>query len=162
MTMVRALVVMFGVALAGLLGVALLLGTCGSSVSVERQQLLIVAANGSTARLQVEVADSPEERAQGLMGRTELPLDTGMLFVIEPPGRGFWMKGTRVALTVAFITGCGEIVAFADLEPLSEEIKNTDQPYEFGLEVDQGWFERNGIVLGDDVILPNDVRPDGC
>jgi uncharacterized protein len=162
MTPGQTLAAILGVTATVLVAIALLLGTCSSGETIDRQQLLIVTANASTARLQVEIAETAEERAQGLMGRTELPPDTGMLFVIEPPGRGFWMKGTRIPLTVAFIAGCGEIVDFADLEPLSEEIKNTDQPYDFALEVDQGWFDRNGIAIGDTVLLPPDVRPDGC
>jgi uncharacterized membrane protein (UPF0127 family) len=141
---------------------ALLLATCGSSEAIDRQPLTIIAANGTTARLMVEIADTPEKRQTGLMHRTELPPDTGMLFVIEPPGRGFYMKDTRIPLTVAFIERCGAIVDFADLEPLSEEIKNTDKPYEFALEVDRGWFERNGIAAGDIVSLPRDLRPSGC
>jgi hypothetical protein len=141
---------------------ALILGTCGSSESIDRQPLTIVAANGTTARLEVEIADTADERAVGLMGRTELPLDTGMLFVYDASPRGFWMKDTRLELTAAFIAECGEILAFADLEPFSEEIKNISQTYSYGLEVDQGWFERNGIAVGDLVALPRDIRPDHC
>jgi hypothetical protein len=85
-----------------------------------------------------------------------------MLFVFEQPGRGFYMKDTRLALTAAFIAECGEILALVDLEPLSEEIKNISQPYAYGLEVDQGWFERNGIAVGDIVSLPRDIRPENC
>jgi len=145
-----------------ILALALLLGTCGPSEDIAREPLTIVAANGTTARLQVEIADSAEERQTGLMGRTELAPDTGMLFVIEPPGRGFWMKDTRLPLTVAFIAECGRILAFADLQPLSEEIKNTSLDYRFGLEVDRGWFERNGIAAGDIVSLPRRFRASTC
>lgn len=144
------------------LGVALLLGTCGSSSAIDREPLTIIAANGTTAHLEVEIADTAEERQTGLMGRAELPLDTGVLFVFEPPPRGFWMKDTRLELTAAFIAECGEILAFADLDPLSEEIKNISQPYSYGLEVDRGWFERNGIAIGDIVRLPRDIRPATC
>ena len=145
-----------------ILALALLLGTCGASQDVPRQPLTIVTANGTTARLQVEIARTEEQRQAGLMDRTELAPQTGMLFVIDPPGRGFWMKDTRIKLTVAFIAQCGRILALADLEPLSLEIKNTALDYRFALEVDRGWFERNGIALGDTVILPRDVRPSGC
>jgi uncharacterized protein len=153
--------VLLGV-VAVLVAIALLLGTCGSSDAIERQPLTLVASNGTTAHLEVEIADTAQERAQGLMGRTEVPLDTGMLFVIDPPGRGFWMKGTGLQLTVAFIGECGEIVDFAELDPFSEEIKNTDQPYDFALEVDRGWFARNGIAVGDIVSLPPKLRPAAC
>lgn len=153
---------MAGLTAALLLAVALLVGTCGSSDSIDREPLTIVTADGVGGRLQVEIADTPEERAQGLMGRTELPPDTGMLFVIEPPGRGFWMRNTPLPLTVAFIGRCGVIVDFADLEPFSEEVKNTGREYHFALEVERGWFERNGISRGDLVSLPRDLRASGC
>jgi uncharacterized membrane protein (UPF0127 family) len=149
--------------IAGLvLAVALLLGTCGSSSDVDREPLTIVAANGTTAHLDVEIADTPEERETGLMDRTDLPHDTGMLFVFDQTPRGFWMKDTRVALTAAFIAECGEILGFADMEPLSEEVHNISQPYRFGLEVERGWFVRNGIAAGDIVSLPSDIRPPNC
>jgi len=162
MSAVWGTMTVLAVAAAILVATALLLGTCGSGDNISRQALTIVAANGTTARLQVEIADTPQERARGMMGRTDVPLDTGMLFVIDPPGRGFWMKDTPVELTVAFIAECGEILDFADLEPFSEQIKNTDKPYRFALEVDRGWFERNGITAGDFVSLPQDLRPPGC
>jgi uncharacterized membrane protein (UPF0127 family) len=149
--------------IAGLvLAVALLLGTCGSSSDVDREPLTIVAANGTTAHLDVEIADTPEERQTGLMDRTDLPPDTGMLFVFDQTPRGFWMKDTRVALTAAFIAECGEILGFADMEPLSEEVHNISQPYRFGLEIERGWFVRNGIAAGDIVSLPSDIRPPNC
>ena len=66
-----------------------------------------------------------------------------MLFVIEQRGPGFWMKDTRIPLTVAFIDACGAILAFTDMEPFSLSLHNTEQPYSFGLEVNQGWFARN-------------------
>jgi uncharacterized membrane protein (UPF0127 family) len=129
---------------------------------LERVPLTIVTAGGDSIQLQAEVADSPEERTQGLMGRMELAPDSGMFFVLDPPGRGFWMRGTPLPLTVAFIGVCGEIVDFADLEPLSEEIRNTDQPYSFALEMARGWFSDQGIAAGDTLELPSEWRSAEC
>jgi uncharacterized protein len=155
------LITMGGTAVAILL-LALVLGTCGTSENIEREALTIVAANGTTARLQVEVADSPEERQQGLMGRTDVPIDTGMLFVLEDCCRGFWMKDTPTPLSVAFIERCGRIIHVADLEPFSEAIVNAPGQYAFGLEVARGWYDRNGITIGDIVRVPNEHRPGDC
>jgi uncharacterized membrane protein (UPF0127 family) len=124
--------------------------------------LTITKSSGAGVALQVELAVTPEERAQGLMGRTQLAPDSGMLFVIEPPGRGFWMRGTTLPLTVAFIGECGEIVDFADLEPLSEEIENTDRPYAFALEMERGWFTANDVAAGDTLQLPPRLQPESC
>jgi uncharacterized membrane protein (UPF0127 family) len=126
------------------------------------EPLIIVRADGTRVQLYAEIAETPEQRAEGLMNRTELAPNSGMLFAIDPPGRGFWMKDTEIALTVAFIGPCGELVDFADLEPLSEEVKNTDQPYSFALEMTQGWFAENGIVAGDVIQLPERLLPDSC
>ncbi len=150
------------VAIVIIAGIALALGTCGSSDNINRVPLTIVAANGTTAHLQVEVAQTEQELETGLSNRDEIPLDTGMLFVIKVHGPGFWMKDTRVALSVAFIGECGQIVNIQDMQPLSLDIHGTDQPYSFGLEVDQGWFQRNGIAVGDIVSLPKDLRPASC
>jgi uncharacterized protein len=157
-----AVLITMGGAAAAILLLALVLGTCGTSENIEREPLTIVAANGTAARLQVEVADTAEERQQGLMGRTEVPLDAGMLFVLEECCHGFWMKDTRVPLSVAFIERCGRIIHIADLEPFSETIVNAPGQYAFGLEVAQGWYDRNGITTGDIVRIPNEYRPGDC
>jgi uncharacterized protein len=158
-----AVFITMGGAAAAIFLLALVLATCGTSDNnIEREPLTIVAANGTTARLQVEVADTPEERQQGLMGRTEVPLDTGMLFVLDECCRGFWMKDTPVSLTVAFIERCGAIVYIADLEPFSETVVNAPSQYAFGLEVARGWYERNGITSGDIVSVPREYRPADC
>jgi uncharacterized membrane protein (UPF0127 family) len=126
------------------------------------ETLTITTVAGTSVGAYVEIAETPEQRSRGLMGRDALEPDSGMLFVIDPPGRGFWMRGTTVALTVAFIGACGEIVDLADLEPFSEEIKNTRRPYAFALEMQQGWFAANGVEVGDAVEIPERFRQDGC
>ena len=149
---------------------ATLLSACGPDdggesealAGFDREAMTIVTASGGSVDLQAEIAETREQRAQGLMGRRELAPDSGMLFVIEPPGRGFWMKGTELPLTVAFISACGELVDFADLEPLSEEIKNTDRPYAFALEMQRGWFSDHGIAPGDVIQLPERLLASEC
>jgi len=126
------------------------------------EPLTITTAAGLMVPLHAEIAETREQRTQGLMGRSELAPDSGMLFAIEPPGRGFWMRGTTLPLTVAFVAECGLIVDFADLEPLSEEIKNTDRPYAFALEMERGWFAAHGIAVGDTLSLPDRLRPETC
>jgi uncharacterized membrane protein (UPF0127 family) len=130
-----------------------------STPAVDREPLTITTSSRVSVDLFAELAVTPEERAQGLMGRTALEPDSGMLFVIQPPGRGFWMKDTPIALTIAFIAACGEIVDLIDMEPLSEEVKNASEPYAFALEMELGWFSENGIAVGDIVELPPELLP---
>ena len=161
-----ALGVVLTVTIVGLVALALFLGSLSSdaqtSESVEREPLTIVTLEGDIVRLEIEVAETPEERSTGLSGREEVPEDTGMLFINPNSNTGFWMKDTQVPLSVAFLARCGEIVDIQHMEPLSLDVHNTDQDYEFGLEVPQGWFEDNGVEAGDLVSIPRDYRPDGC
>ncbi|MPZ48784.1 MAG: DUF192 domain-containing protein [Dehalococcoidia bacterium] len=142
---------------------------CGSSPGPEEEpcisgETLLCLTNqaGETARLDIELADTNEERTKGLSMRASLPEDTGMLFVIERRGPGFWMKDTTIPLSVAFVAPCGEIVHLADMEPLSLTIHGTPLEYRFGLEVNQGWFATNGISVGDKLELPASLLPEAC
>lgn len=99
-----------------------------------------------------EVAKSPVERARGLMGRTALPLNHGMLFIFEEPDRQcFWMRNTPLPLTIAFIDDEGRIVNFADMEPYSDEPHCSAKPVRFALEMERGWFKKRGVLTGDKV-----------
>jgi uncharacterized membrane protein (UPF0127 family) len=105
---------------------------------------------GARIELLVEIADTPEKRARGLMFRESLPEDRGMLFDfggVETQS-GFWMKGTTIPLSIAFISVDDTIIHIQDMEPLSLELHRSDQPYEYAIEVNRGWFEANGIGVG--------------
>ena len=147
-----------------LLSLAILLLCCTACASGrdDRQTLSISSQSGRSVKLQVEIADTPEKLERGLSGRDILAPDHGMLFVIEQRGLGFWMKDTSLPLSVAFISACGEIVALADMQPLSQELHNTLQPYRFGLEVNQGWFQRRGVGVGNRLTLPSGLKQPGC
>ena len=94
-----------------------------------------------------EVADTPRERGRGLMGRTALPADGGMLFVFERPGRHcFWMRDTPLPLSIAFIDEAGRIVSMADMQPRTETPHCPARDARYALEVRQGEFQRRGIV----------------
>lgn len=71
-----------------------------------------LALPGGGRRIEVETARSPREREQGLMYRTRLPADSGMLFYFERQQRlGFWMKNTYVDLDMIFIDAEKKITA---------------------------------------------------
>lgn len=95
---------------------------------------------------QVEVAATPRERAQGLMGQTYLPADGGMLFVFDRPGRHcFWMRDTPLPLSIAFIDATGRIASLADMAPRSETQHCPGTDIRYALELRQGEFQRRGI-----------------
>lgn len=92
----------------------------------------------------VAVADDPEERAQGLMGVADLGGLRGMLFVFPGDGQaGFWMKGTILALDVAFFTGEGGLVEVLPMAPCAADpcpVYRPRAPYRYALEVPRGGF----------------------
>ena len=100
-----------------------------------------------------EVADTPEERAEGLMNRESLEEDEGMMFLyFEEHRGGFWMKDTSIPLSIAFFDRTGEIVSILDMEPCEEDPCPTydpGKPYWGALEVNQGAFDEWGVEVGD-------------
>jgi hypothetical protein len=101
---------------------------------------------------QVEVAATEQQRQRGLMGRTHLPADGGMLFVFEEPGRHcFWMRDTPLPLSIAFIDAAGRIAGLADMQPRSETPHCPPAEIRYALEVRQGEFQRRGITARDQV-----------
>ena len=84
-----------------------------------------------------------------MMYRDSLGADSGMLFVYtDDAERRFWMKDTRVPLSIAYLDASGRIVKIADLQPLNETGVPSVRPARYALEVNQGWFARNGVVEG--------------
>lgn len=104
------------------------------------------------ARLQAEYAHSPAERERGLMARTELAAEHGMLFRFDDVRRHcLWMKNTPLPLSAAFMNEQGRIVDVIDLEPLSTAIRCSREPARYALEMNQGWFRQHGASVGDQV-----------
>ena len=99
--------------------------------------------------IQAQVASTPQERATGLMHRSELPTSEGMLFVFEQPaGQCFWMKNTLIPLTAAFVADDGTIVNLADMKPQTLDSHCSAAPVRYVLEMNQGWFAKRGIKAG--------------
>jgi len=109
------------------------------------------------ARLTAEVAVSSHQRAQGLAGRDRLAPDRGMLFVWPQAGpRRFWMKGTRIPLSVAFLDADGRILNIQRMRPPDPDGTGyrrypSEGPARFALETNRGWFADRGIGPGDRV-----------
>lgn len=96
-----------------------------------------------------EVARTPDERAQGLMYRQEVPDGTGMLFVFDDNEvRSFWMQNTYAALDIAFLDPAFTVVDIQQMEPLTTDPHESTAPAMFVLEVRKGWFADRGIAVG--------------
>lgn len=110
------------------------------------------------ARLEAEYARTPNERERGLMGRTEMPADHGMLFRFDELRRHcLWMKNTPLPLSAAFMDEQGRIVDIIDLQPLDTSIRCSQGPARYALEMNQGWFEAKGVEVGERVLGIPDI-----
>jgi uncharacterized membrane protein (UPF0127 family) len=101
-------------------------------------------------RIEVEVAANEQTRNLGLMYRSHLPPDQGMIFVYPSPTRiCMWMKNTLIPLSVAFLDEEGRILNIEDMAPHSEKNHCTVKPARYALEMNQGWFAGHGVKAGD-------------
>jgi uncharacterized membrane protein (UPF0127 family) len=117
--------------------------------------LTIINSNGERVPVQVEIADTSDERLTGLMGRQTLAADTGMLFIFDQEQMlSFWMKDTLIPLSIAYIDAEGRIVDIQDMQPLDETSHPSAEPAQYALEANQGFFEEQGVMVGDMVELP--------
>jgi uncharacterized protein len=100
--------------------------------------------------LLTELALKPIEEETGMMFRTNMPENTGMLFVFAGPIQAaFWMKNTILPLSVAYIDPEGSIVEIHDLQPQdTNAVVAASNNIEYVLEVNQGWFKRHHIDKG--------------
>ena len=100
-------------------------------------------------RIQAELADTPKAREVGLMNRTNMPTNSGMLFVFEQKaGHCFWMNNTKIPLSIAFIADDGRIV---NIEEMQAETTNNHCPkaaVRYALEMNKHWFSERVILPG--------------
>jgi uncharacterized membrane protein (UPF0127 family) len=100
--------------------------------------------------MDAELALSPRQQETGMMFRTEMGTNDGMLFVFgEPHQASFWMKNTRVPLSIAYLGTDGTILEIHDLKPMDENpVRAKSDQILFALETPQGWFQQNGVGPG--------------
>lgn len=105
-----------------------------------------------TVTLNVEIADTPTERAEGLMNRESIPENGGMLFVFdEEQDLRFWMKNTQMPLDIIFFDKTGRFVSTTTMEPCEVSPCKSYRSQSFAkyaLETNAGFVEKNGIRVG--------------
>ncbi len=110
-------------------------------------------------KIRAEVARTEEEKSQGLMFRDKLAPDEGMLFIYEREDfLSFWMKNTPLPLAVAVLDQRGKIVDIQDMEPFNLRTHTSARPALFALEMNKGWFRKNGIKVGDVISFPPGIK----
>ncbi len=131
-------------------------GSSGETTSLSTGTVEIEASGGNV-KVEVEVADDMNEMSRGLMGRTALAEDAGMLFVYpEERELSFWMKDTLIPLSIAFMDSEGRIVDIQDMKALDDRPPHytSAEPARYALEVNKGFFEERGVEVGDMARLP--------
>ena len=127
-----------------------------SSVAFSPAKVLIDTDEGSVL-IDAEKAETTEQRSLGLMHRTSLPEDSGMVFLFfESHSGGFWMKNTLIPLSIAFFDERGKILRILDMEPCEADpcpIYDPGVAYSGALEVNQGSFDRWHVEEGDRITV---------
>jgi len=133
-----------------------LLALGGLPAWAAEQVPVLIHAGGSTYKFVAEVADTAEERSQGLMFREQLAANEGMLFLYpkEKPV-SFWMKNTPLPLDMIFIDGAGRIINVAAMaKPFDTSPISSGGPAKAVLEILGGSAGQLGIKSGDLIEWP--------
>lgn len=113
------------------------------------QHLPTVTLGAGMHNIKAEVAETPQEHEIGLMYRTSMGANDGMLFIFERPGQQcFWMKNTLIPLAVAFVADDGTVVNVDEMKPQTLDPHCSTKPVRFVLEMNTGWFAKRGIMDG--------------
>ena len=112
--------------------------------------LRTVDLNVGGTPLKVEVADTQESLSNGLMYRSAIPDGQGMLFILgQAQQASFWMKNTKIPLSIGYIDGNAILREEHDMQPFDERTtRSASNEICYALEVNQGWFRKHHIDPG--------------
>jgi uncharacterized membrane protein (UPF0127 family) len=114
---------------------------------------VVVMIGGKPFRL--EVVATENARQLGLMYRTAMPADAGMIFVFrDAKEQKFWMKNTKIPLDIIYLDSAGRVVSVKQMAPLDETGVQSDGPARFAIELNQGTAARVGVKAGNSIDLP--------
>lgn len=149
--------------------------TSRSAVALIPLLLLACAGNGASGetvvlkgqRFKVEIVDTPEEQARGLMFREELDADAGMLFVYAAPEQqAFWMKNTRIPLDILFFDGAARYLGVQANVPICRAdpcpAYPGPAPARYVLELNAGRAASLGLEVGDPLELPSNLTEEAA
>lgn len=131
-----------------------------ANATLSEEPVELVTA-GATHKLIVEVARTSTQQAKGLMFRSSLAEDRGMLFPYEGTREiSMWMRNTYIPLDMVFIKGDGTVHRIeARTEPLSERIISSQGEAAAVLELAGGAAAKYGLKAGDKVRHPFFTAP---
>lgn len=108
---------------------------------------------GFISEIDIEIADNDEERANGLMFRTEMKENQGMLFIFErDEPQSFWMRNTYISLDMIFVNSAFEIVTIhKNTETTTDKNYPSTKLAKYVIEVNGGYCDKFGIKQGDKI-----------
>ncbi len=144
----------------GIFGLFLISGIIG--VVLQENQIVTPSSDTVTAivtntagishALILEVADNEAERAQGLMGRSQLATNAGMLFAFPDTAmRSFWMYNTIISLDIIFLDASQQVVTIHKntLPGRTNPTYDSSSPSKFVIETNAGWTDQTDVKIGD-------------
>lgn len=133
-----------------LLSVAAIFSTLSTIASAQQNVgLPTIELKTGVYRIQAELADNPKAREVGLMNRSSMPGNSGMLFVFEEKaGHCFWMNNTKIPLSIAFIADDGKIVNIEEMQANTTNNHCPKAAVRYALEMNKQWFLERVIVPG--------------
>lgn len=117
-------------------------------------QLTVMSDGNEISSFDIEIAGTDEQRSAGLMHRTDLPRNRGMLFVFDDVSeRFFWMKNTPTPLDIIYADEFGKIVHLAEnTVPFSTNAIPSRFPAKYAFEIHAGLSKTLGISPGDQLV----------
>lgn len=117
----------------------------------EDGHLTFLRSGEPVTEIAIEIADSDSSRQRGLMQRTSLPEQSGMLFVFEREDlQSFWMSNTPLALDLIFVNRDSQIVDIDKYaRPFSPDAIASDEPAQYVVEVPAGFADMHGLIEGE-------------
>ena len=129
--------------------VGALLGLAMSAAAWAQNAMPVMELSAGFHRIEAEVAANDQNRQVGLMNRTAMPPQRGMLFVFpQERTHCMWMRNTLIPLSVAFIDADGVIINIENMQPQTEDNHCAKVPARYALEMNLGWFAQRGIKPG--------------
>ena len=122
------------------------------SIPFDKEGTLSVLQSSDTlVTVDIEIAETDSARTRGLMQRTLLPEQSGMLFLFpNEQSRSFWMANTPLALDILFANADSQIVSIAKYTtPYSQDNVRSGDPAQYVLEMPAGFADSYGVLEGD-------------
>ena len=115
----------------------------------QQPQLPLLELFAGMHRIEAEVAATSESRQTGMMLRTIMAPQRGMLFVFPDVAKHcMWMRNTLLPLSVAFLDEKGRIINIEDMQPQTENNHCAVKPARYALEMNLGWFKSRSVGPG--------------